>query len=380
MSDGLSILQVITTVDVGGAEKHLLALVEGLERRGHSVDVAYLKGDGTLASRFAAAGADPIRVPIDGVWGPLGAVLGVRRLCRQRGYDLVHTHLLKANVVGGIGARLGGVPTVVASKHNDEPQLTNGPIAALHGRLSRRDCRVIHSSRHIMEYMKSVGRVDPEKSSIVRYGVEPQSFPQEGPEAESTLRSSLRRSLGIEDGGFLVVCVARLVERKGHLTLLEAIRRVADAGGKAAVLIVGKGPMEETIRQRASAVGIADRTHMLGERLDVTEVLRAADLFVLPSTAEGLGLVVLEAMEASLPVVGSRVGGIPEMIDEAESGFLVTPAEPTELAERILAMERDPDLARRLGERGHEIVTERFSLDAMLDGIEATYRSALERC
>ncbi len=139
VSEPLYILQVISTIDVGGAERHLLALCRGLVELGHRVDVAYLKGQGTLRGEFEELGIEPRYVGVERPMGYLRGLWTLWRLCRGRRYRVVHTHLLKANALGAVAARLAGIRAIVASKHNDEPQLRNPLIAWAHRLLGRLD-------------------------------------------------------------------------------------------------------------------------------------------------------------------------------------------------------------------------------------------------
>ncbi len=174
--------------------------------------------------------------------------------------------------------------------------------------------------------MVEVGGVDPRKSATVYYGIDAGAFATAAP-------AGLRHQLGIAPETVVVVCVARLIRRKGHPVLLEALREVIGRVAEPVCLwIVGKGPTLGDLRRRAAELELDDRVHFLGERHDVPAILREADVFVLASEAEGLGLVLLEAMAASLSVVATRAGGMPEIVADGETGLLVSAGAPSELA------------------------------------------------
>lgn len=371
MTESLSILQVISTIDVGGAERHLLALCRGLVERGHRVDVAYLKGQGTLRGAFGELGIEPRQVDVERPLGYLRALWTLWRRCRARRYQIVHTHLLKANALGAVAARLAGIRAIVASKHNDEPQLRQPIIAWIHQLLCRLDQRVLHASRHIERYMIEVGGVDPRKSQTVYYGIDVEAHAVAPP-------AELRRQLGTSPETVVVACVARLIQRKGHLVLLEAVRDVVDQiAAPVALWIVGKGPIEAGLRQKVAELGLEDRLHFTGERHDVPAILREADVFVLASDAEGLGLVLLEAMAASLPVVATRVGGIPEIVVDGETGLLVAAGASAELAAGLGRLCSDGSLRRQLGRRGRKRVAREFSQERMAREVLRVYRAVL---
>ncbi len=369
-SEPLHVLQVISTTDVGGAEHHLLALCRGLVERGHRVDVAYLKGQGTLCSAFEELGIAPCAIEIERPLGYFRGLWNLWRLCRKQRYRIVHTHLLKANALGAVAARLAGIRAIVASKHNDEPQLRNPAIAWAHRLLGRLDRRVLHASRHIERYMVEVGGVDRRKSETVYYGVDA--------EASGAAPAGLRRELGIPSETVVVACVARLIRRKGHLVLLEAFREVVERLSEPVCLwIVGKGLMESSLRRRATELGLDGRVHFTGERQDVPAILREADVFTLASEAEGLGLVLLEAMAASLPVVATRAGGMPEIAIDGETGLLVAAEAPPELAAALRRLCCDESLRRRMGARGRQRAILEFSHERLLRDILRAYRAVI---
>ncbi len=363
----LDVLQVITTIDVGGAETHLLSLCRGLVGDGHRVHVVYLKGAGTLHPAFAQLGIRPEKMALERPAQLPACVFRLYRHLRRHRYSLVHTHLLKANFAGSIASRMAGNPRVLASKHNDEPQLLQPLIARLHRYSSKLDRGVICISRHVLEHTVRHGGVDPRKCHVVHYGVEEA--------AAAADEGSLRAELGLGASTPVIACVARLVPRKGHVHLLAAMEKIVDERRDAHLGIVGDGPERTDRERRCRERGLEAHVHFLGERLDVPRLLGQIDVFVLASEAEGLGRVILEAMAAGKPVVASRVGGIPEMVVDGETGFLVTPGDSRELAERILAILADRERAAEFGRAGRRRVEQRFSMRSMMDQTLAIYRA-----
>jgi glycosyltransferase involved in cell wall biosynthesis len=349
----------------------LLALCRGLMARGHRMQVAHLKGDGTLRPELMDLGIEPRSLCLDSPFGGVRSLSKLVSCCRRFHPDVVHTHLLKANVLGAVAARFAGCRAVVASKHNDERQLRNPLIAALHAGFSRLDRRIIHASRHIERYMVEVGRVDPRRSRTIHYGLDVAAFDGLAP-------AGLRPQLGLADGAVVIICVARLIRRKGHLALLDAYRRVVDrTSADTALVVVGKGPMEEEVRAKAAGLGLSDRVFLTGERKDVPALLTEADLFTLASDAEGLGLVLLEAMAAAKPVVITRAGGMPELVRHGETGLVVRPGDPEALAEALTDLVEDAGRRRAMGAAGRRLAESEFSLETMVDAIEEVYRESL---
>jgi len=364
----VKVLHLITTLDVGGAEMHLLDLVRGQTARGHAVRVLYLKGKGTLAPDLREAGA--------GYVGPAG-LAGIFRSSRWA--DLVHTHLLKADAAGAVVATLAGRRSVlVSSKHNDEKILERPLISILHGLLGRLPVRTIVLSDHVGRFFTEHGRLDPARLRRVYYGIDPTRF--EDAASSSAVRDAAREGLGFGRDDLVFVCVARFAPQKAHDVLLRALCEVQDA--RVRLLLVGDDPFGDGRRSAealAAELRLGDRAVFAGIRRDVPALLAASDAFVMASLWEGFGLVFLEAMAAGLPVVATRVSAIPEVVVEGETGLLVEPGDAPALSRAINALADDPELRARLGRAGRARVRERFALDRMIEETLDVYAEVLSR-
>jgi len=359
----VKILHLVTTLDVGGAEMHLLAQVRGQTQRGHQIRVLYLKGKGTLAPDLRAAGA--------GYVGRAGFA-GIFRSARWA--DLVHTHLLKADAAGALVATLAGRRRgLVASKHNDEQVLKRPLVSIAHGLLGRLPRRTIVLSDHVGRFVTQYGRLRPNRIRRIYYGLDPAPFEQAArmPREE---RDALRASFGFRPEHCVFVCVARFAPQKAHDVLLRALAQVGDDSVR--LLLVGDDPFGDG-RRKAEAVArelaLGDRAVFAGIRRDVPQLLAASEVFVMPSLWEGLGLVFLEAMATGLPVVSTRVSAVPEVVVEGETGLLVPPSDADALAAAMRSLARDADLRARLGRAGRACVRARFGLDRMVDETLAVY-------
>jgi len=373
----VKIQHVITTLGVGGAEKHLLWLTAGQVQRGHAVGVAYLKGDGELARDFEAQGVGVTRLHDGGgllarlpAAGPLLVARGrLAHLLRAGRPDVLHTHLLKADALGATCA--GGARALVASKHNDERALLRRPVSLVHGLLSRRVARTIALSDHVARFVAAHGRVPAARIRRVYYGVDAARL------QPRRTRAEVRAELGLAADAALLVCVGRLAPQKDHPTLLAALARLPP---EVVLLVVGGDPFgdgEARLKALAAGHGLGARARFLGIRHDVPDLLGASDLFVLPSLWEGLGLVFLEAMAVSLPVVATRVSAIPEVVPDGVGGWLVPPGDPEALARTLAAALADPAERARRGAAGRRLLLERFALPRMIDETLAVYAEAL---
>jgi len=367
----MRIVHLVTTLGVGGAEKHLLWLTEGQRERGHEVRVLYLKGEGELREAFEAQGVPVDVVPMERAAAAPRALLALAARLRALGPDLVHTHLLKADMLGAVAARLAGVPAVVASKHNDERPLLCWPAGLVHGLVTTLVDRVVVLSDHVGRFVGRHGRVPARKIRRVYYGVDPERLQPARP------RASVRAELGLREDHKVLVCVARFAPQKDHPTLLRAVAQLADED--VVLLLVGGDPFgdgEARARALAEQLGIAGQVRFCGIRDDVPDLLGASDVFVMASSWEGLGLVFLEAMAVGLPIVATRVSAVPEVVVEDETGWLVTPRNYIAMAAALRMVFVYPREAARRGPAGRARLEQVFGLPRMIDEIEAVYAEA----
>jgi glycosyltransferase involved in cell wall biosynthesis len=367
----MRILHVITTLDVGGAEMHILHQVRGQVARGHGVRVAYLLGDGTLVEDFRRAGAEWV--------GCVGKGLGFPwRLRRHLGWcELVHSHLLRADFATALTATaLGARRKLVAGKHNDEQALTRPLVSRLHGLIGNLPVRTIALSDHVRRFIENHGRVRPEKLTRIYYGLDREPF--ESAAAMSTQeRDVARAEFGFGPEDVVFICVARFAPQKAHEVLIEAHASARESSA-ARLLLVGGDPFGDGVeRARAAAEQhgvLADGTCVFaGIRRDVPRLMAAADVFVMASRWEGLGLVFLEAMATGLPILSTNVSAIPEVVIDGQTGRLVPPDDPVRLGQAMLELAADPGLRASMAEAGRARVREEFGLDRMVDETLALY-------
>jgi glycosyltransferase involved in cell wall biosynthesis len=190
----------------------------------------------------------------------------------------------------------------------------------------------------------------------------------------------LHREFNFAPDDYLVGIVAHLADHKGHKYLIKATQLLREQTDKIRVIVVGEGPLRLDLTKKAKELNVDDIVYFLGFREDVPQILSSLDLFVLSSYLEGMGSSLLDAMACSLPIVATQVGGIPEVVINDETGILVPPRNPSSLAKAILKLYHDKDLATRLGQRGNEVVRQKFSAEAMADKIIDVYeRIALRK-
>lgn len=372
----MKILHVITTLDVGGAEMHLLAQVRGQSARGHDVRVVYLKGQGTLAPDFKAAGARAVE--------SLGSTVAMpsRLWSRMAAADLVHTHLLKSDMIGALVAFLSGrASKLVSSKHNDEQVLKRPLVSRVHGVLGNVPRKTIVLSDHVGRFIAQYGRVKRDRLRRIYYGLDPAPF-ESAARAPDEAKRALRESFGFGSRDVVFTCVARFAPQKAHDVLLKALKlaRATKGGDNVKVLLVGDDPFGDgraRAEKWAHELDLGSSCVFAGIRRDVPAILAASDVFVMCSLWEGLGLVFLESMATGIPVLATNVSAVPEVVLDGETGVLVPPADPKSLASAMIALALDPKLRTRLGVSGVERVGVKFGLDRMIEETLAVYREVL---
>lgn len=370
----MKILHVITTLDVGGAEMHLLSQVRGQAQRGHQPSVCYLKGQGSLRADFLAVGAQRVEHL------SLGPAFPWRLGRWARSQDIVHTHLLKADMaVAAISGLSGWNHKLVSSKHNDEQVLRRPWVSHVHGCLGRAPRRTIVLSDHVGRFIERYGRIAPERLQRIYYGLDPSPF-LSAAQASPAEHQRCRQEFGFAAHDVIAICVARFAAQKAHSVLLRAFAQARQQDPRLALLLVGDDPFGSGRTQAealAQALGLGARCVFAGIRRDVPRLVAASDVFVMSSLWEGLGLVFLEAMAAGKPVLSTQVSAIPEVVVAGETGLLVPPGEVEPLAQALVRLGGDPKLREQLGLKGRQRVLERFNLDRMVEETLAVYRSLL---
>lgn len=367
------ILHILGTLAVGGTESQVFEVLSRLDRSRWEPHVAWLAGPAELAPRFAAAGipahdlrsTDPLRA------ASLRATL---RLLHRLEPSVVHTHLAAADFAGGTAGRLAGVPAVVSTRHYEDPLLGFLPTAMAAKAVAALPHRIVVVSDAVGRSLTARLGVRPDRIVPIRYG-QPGNGAAVG--RDPAARSVLRRRLGLPPGTKIVACIAKLSETKGLLDLVRAASLLREALPEAHYLVAGRGELRPRLEAWIGELGLSGVFHLLGFRSDVTSLLRGSDLLVLPSRLEGFGLVLLEAMETGLPVVGTRVGAIPEVVADGETGILVPPRDPDALAAALLRVLTWSDVADAMGRAGRARVRSEFSIDRAVRAHERLYEDLL---
>jgi glycosyltransferase involved in cell wall biosynthesis len=364
----VTVLQVLSSVWLGGLERVVEMLATGLAARGHDVRVVVFAAPGAaqapVVSSLRSGGID-----VETRIVPGRAYLQERRetieLCRRVGPAVVHTHGYRADVLDAPGARRDGFPTVTTAHGFAGGDLKNRLYEGLQIRAFRRFDAVVAVSARMADFLVARGVPSARVHTIVNAW-------RPGP--PPLARAAARAALGVSPDGFRVGFVGRLSREKGADVLLEALARLRPHGVLASVL--GDGRERRALEAAAARLGIADAVTWHGVVPDAGLLMPAFDALVMPSRTEGTPVALFEAMAASVPAVVTAVGGVPDVVSDADV-ILVLPDRPGALADAILRVRRDPNGARGRAESARRRLADRFGDGPWLDAYERLYAQVL---
>ena len=364
----VTVLYAIETSDPDGAEKMLMSLADAARTRAYRPVMCLLQ-EGWLADESRRCGYPthviPLQRTIDVPW--------VRRACRMLAaerVDLIHSHEFAMNTYCTLLSAIAGRPCIT-TVHGKNYSSGRWHRRAAYRAVARRT-RMIAVSEDIKEFLATDVGIPPSRITTITNGIDTQRYA-----AAPSLRAALRTELGLAADQPVIGCVGRLEPVKGHTHLIQAARAMREKYPRAVFVLAGQGSLREALEREVQTLGLGECVRFLGYRNDVSRLLAALDIFVLPSLSEGLPLALLEAMAAGVPVVASRVGGIPEVIRDGNNGLLATPGDPGSFAEKLCVLLDRPAFAHTLGATARALVTDRFGLSAMADAYDALYRQLL---
>jgi L-malate glycosyltransferase len=358
----LRVLHVDPERGFSGGETQVMALIGHLRHFGHNNELA-ARPDGELARRAAADGIAVHALACGGSHDPR-AGLRLRALALRLAADVVHLHTGRALSLAPYLPRTA--LRVVTRRMDYAPRGARPYVRWLYGQVDW----VIAISRAAADALRARGVATP--IEIVPSGVDVERFVA----VDEAARAAARTALHLDPTEPVLAMVASLHPRKGHDVLLESLTALGTRGLRPACLLAGTGPERERLEARGEASGLAAQLRWLGRVEDVRPLLAAADVVVLPSLAEGLGVAALEALAVGRPLVASAVGGLREVVRDGTDGLLVAPGDPAALAEAIGRCLGDRALAARLAAAGPRRALD-FSTMAMARGTEAVYERAL---
>ena len=389
MPERVRVLRVIARLNMGGPALHVAYLSDGLRDRGY--DTTLVAGSLALGEESMAVVAERLGVPIVTIpelhreISPLLDLRAAYRLAdliREVRPQILHTHTAKAGTIGRLAARLlgdAGPPIVVHTFHGHVLRGYFDPVRSTAFRLlerwlARRTTALIAVSPEVRDDLVSLGVAPQEKFTVVRLGIELDErvgSDSDGPRADT------RRALGIPADRFVVGWIGRMTGVKRTDDVLLAVRALRERGVDTVLCMVGDGPDRDAVERRAHQLGIVRDSLFLGYQEEVASYYAAFDALILPSANEGTPVSAIEALGGGRPVVATRVGGVPDVVRDGIDGFLVEPGDVDAMAERLSALAADPPLRHRMGEAGRASVHERYSVERLLNDVDALYRRLL---
>lgn len=385
MTNPIRVCRIIGRLNIGGPALHAILLTQGLRARGYETLLVTGRegaGEGNFHDLAAEQGVTPLILPQlgreirphrDGA-----ALVALVRLLRRLRPDIVHTHTAKAGALGRIAAKLARVPIIVHTFHGH----------VLDGYFSRSTTRIFLGIERCLAAIttKVLTVSDGQCRDLLdlRIGrpasveVMPLGLALDGFLRSHLRRGEIRRRLGVPTEAPLVGIIARLAPIKDHATFLEAASDLRRSRQDVRFLIVGDGELRSHLEQQARALGLEECVHFLGWQRELEPIYADLDLAVLSSLNEGTPVSLIEAMAAGLPVVATKVGGIPDLVADGKTGLLVPPKDPMAMSQAMDTLLGDTDRRRQMGQLGREVVYPMYSDTALIDRMHRLYSSLLQ--
>lgn len=371
MENKITILFVFAALPVGGAEQVLVTEVAGLDKTRYTPLVCVLSEKGPIGEMIEKMG-----IPVIPLFRmkknhfDYGIIRDLKRIMVREKVSIVHTHLYDGGKYGRLAARLAKVPVVIHTIHNVYVK-RRSKHHLINWSLSFFTDRIIAVSGAVKENVVRYDHIRPEKIQVLYNGIDLS-------QCDLALdRDGARSSLGIKPPEVVIGVIARLEEQKGHQVLLEALSLMPDLPANLKVLIVGDGKLRLSLEEETKKRGLSSRVVFLGTRKPIFPILKALDLFLLPSLWEGFSVALLEAMAMGVPVIATKVGGAEEVITSGQQGLLIPPGEAHSLAEAIGEAWLHRDRFLRMAGMGKEKVRQNFSKERHLTLLQDLYLEVL---
>jgi len=379
------IAHIITRLDRGGSAENTLFTARFLDKSRYDVSLIYGETVEGLENEMQEAERDGVKMiyvrellrhlhP----WADVVAFFKLYAILRKEKYDIVHTHSSKAGALGRLAASLAGSGKIVHTPHGHVfygyfGPLTNRFVIFIERVLGKITDRLITLTERGKEEHVALKIMPAEKIIPVYSGIVLENFRN-----FNALGGNLPPVLKNAPKGFRIGLLARLVPVKGHRVLLDAVPHVIRSVPEALFFLAGDGPLRKDLERECRKRSIISSVFFLGNLEDARSFIHEMDLLVLPSLNEGMGRVLLEAQAMGKPVIGTRVGGIPEVIREGETGLVVPPQDPEALANAILKLLKDEKKRQAMGEAARRWVDEKFGVHEMVTKISRLYEELLQ--
>jgi glycosyltransferase involved in cell wall biosynthesis len=386
VGDRIKVLRIIGRLNVGGPAIHVVNLCAGLSQTRYEqllVVGSESPAEGSMLDYALSRGVQPYVIPeivtaFSLTPGDAKALVKLYALIRRERPHIVHTHTAKAGFLGRIAARLVGVPVVVHTFHGHVLHGYYGPaknwlLRRMEQSLARFTDRLVTVSEQVKSHLVGYAIAEAEKITVIPLGFDLEPFLN-----SHTQQGEFRREMALSDGIKLVGIVGRIFPIKNHRLFLQSAARIVAQEPAVRFVIVGDGVLRSAVEQQARELGIADSVLFTGWRRDLPGIYSDLDILVLSSDNEGTPVSAIEAMVSSCPVVATRVGGLPDLIEDHKTGRLVPPRDAEALASAVLDLLNNPQTACELGQNAMEAVRQRFTVQRLLSDTDHLYTELLE--
>ncbi len=363
------VLHIVEDLNIGGLERVIESIVMGLNKDKYNVQVWCLAKGGEIAQELLGKGISVKILKMNSYHNPI-QILKLSKLLKVTRIDIIHTHGYFGGTFGRLAAILAGTPAVYAHIHTSYTEFKKRNIL-VDKILSYFTDKIVSVSEATKQFVCNFEGISPEKVCVIYNGADPKGI--------SNQMTVNRNSFGFSKEDFVIVTVASLVKNKGHLVIIDAIKSVIKEDTIIKLLVIGDGPLKSELEEYVIECDLASHIHFAGIRKDVFALLDMADLFILSSIErEGLGVSIIEAMSMGVPVIGTSIGGIPELIENQVSGLLVPPGNSYELAVAIRQLVADKDQRRKMVKQAKKIYEQKFTAVKMVKQIELLYDGLAE--
>jgi glycosyltransferase involved in cell wall biosynthesis len=366
------VLNLITGLNTGGAELMLYKTVKHLDKAQYRSIVVSMLPAGGVSDLLLEQGSEVYSLNLRPRFPNPFALFKLISLLRRERPVILQTYMFHADLLGRIAGKIAGVPIIISSIRNEN----------IGGKWRE---RILGITDFMVDKVAAVcksagltqvnrGTTKSAKLQVIYNGIELHQFHC----PEGTGRGRIRQEFGIPDNHFLFIHVGRQVPQKNQLCLISSFGDLLLRNPNCTLLMIGDGPLEGSLREKAQKLGIIDRVLFAGMRRDVPQLLHACDAFVLSSLWEGFPNAVIEAMAASVPVIATRAGGTMEVVEEGVSGFLISPGNRRDLTEVMFRMiSLPPDVRKEMGRKGRQIVEQRFTIQCTIEATQRMYEGLL---
>lgn len=373
----VGLMHLVLNLQTGGLEHLVVDTIRCIDETKYRPILCTLQDSvsESLHRKIQSFGIKLIRLKKRNVAVDLGTIQRLAQTLKKEDVTILHTHNWIPLFYGSFAAAISRTPIKIHTKHGSDISTSKSIVRILRRCISVTIDKCIAVSDDVKNALRCGYGFNPRKIVVVKNGIDTK---RHNTIAEGS-RELKRAEMGVRNGTHVIGIVARLSDEKDHLNLLRSIPAVVSSvrGKDFKLVIVGDGPCRENLIGTVRQLQISKKVIFLGDRSDVPELMNAFDTFILSSVTEGISLTLLEAMATGLPVVATNVGGNPEVVVDGVTGILVPPKDPEKMAEAIIRLLQNRELAKQMGDAGRKRVEEKFSLERMVREYENIYEECL---